>query len=399
MQVLAVTFILAATFSLQLLSVAAPSAPETKPLQTQTRDFLLYATQHDGEQQPKLVVRADYLAYPSEPSYQNFLPAGVPKTPEAVLALRNKIKLAPEKLLDAFKTLYTPQEQIPAENGDDKFTDFFLRERADAAKHDDLTLRHRYDVGDVSYLFGSSKAFFPVQVLPVLRRDNRAYAANYQLARELGSANNVIRLMENEASENVAPRDWPLPYRLQLRTKTGAASDEHPLWIFFDGKPLDLPVEQAAKNPDDAILNFTQQVVQTYRTGSDQEWLDLWTAADARDFWQKAIKENPSYYQREREKFADKGGTYYVYFVMDLGKYASVFIATRQFLTLDLALTRLDFRQVADGYRLASDWTLTDGEPSFSRDLGYVLGTKELESEIRRLVRPIAALEAAPSPL
>ena len=308
----------------------AATKPVTKPVtksgaaqsfQTQPRDFLIYTAQVDGKAQPRFVVRADYLKYPANLSFRKFIPQGAPRTPEELYAQYVRLNRQTEAPFAKRRALYESKLRAITEEELQAFAP-----HEDFAGYREINLNNRFDVGSISLLSADLiPEYGDVQLLEssILSRQNDARSfLTEDLLPGSDASTAALVLARDKALSNQPPTDWKLPYKVQLPSPEASdAANLHPLYIFFDGQALNMPIEKAANDAANPILLFTHKVFQTYRIGTQKQWLDLWTPSDVKDFWLKA---SVAHYKLEREKFNSE--QWRILFVMDLGNNAIVFL-------------------------------------------------------------------------
>ena len=167
----------------------------------------------------------------------------------------------------------------------------------------------------------------------------------------------------------------------------------HPLTIFFNGRPSDIPINPQAGTPG-PISTFVKQVVQTYRTGTRQQWLNLWTSEDVKETWGKpdGAYSNSSGaltgYSQERSRF--NGANVALVFTIDFGPNAVVFLADESKPSAPLSYLLL-WKGSSQQYHLTIGVTLKSGEDTFSGNISDLFTSSPFKDYVKSIVQPIPA--------
>ena len=390
---------------------AAPAKAANNPtsVQIQTRDFLIYASQIDGKAQPRFVVRADYLKYPANLSFRKFIPQGAPHTPEENTAAYLQFWGNKKAVYAEFRSLWESKLHKTSEKD---LRELFQSVRGPFPQMQDVIFKDRFDVGSLSFLAGDIEyAPKAIKILPqtystTKQVGNRSYSAEHSIF-DVNEVTYAFGMASNEALSNHPATDWKLPYKVQLPSpEPGDPLELHPLYVLFEGKPLHWEIDDAKNDQqaDTAILKFALQAFKTYRTGTQKQWLELWTDTDVKKHWNEVIKTKPqdprldSDYKLEKDKFSsDAIGDWRVFFVMDLGKNAIVFFEDRRELNLEEDLQPLGgstseiemmylLKKGAD-YRLTIGQELPNGTETLSGYLKLILESEPFMAFLKDIAK------------
>ena len=368
------------------VAVKVATASEAQNFQTQPHDFIIYAAQENGQQKPKFVVRADYLKYPQGLSYQNFVPQDTPKTPEEALALTKHLLRTPTSQFENFKDLF---EKDLTDSKVKNLENVFAALKKNPAGIRDETFYERYDVGSLSYLttnviYNPDSPFakaLPHAYLITRQAKERAFVENKSVL-DFNVVNFTISLSDTDSLSNQPATDWKLPYKLQIPSLIEQdPPDLHPLFILFNGKPANVPLKELKADDPDPILSAFYQLRHIELEGTEKEWLALWTDSDA----EKIMDKDPARFRNVRHRF--NHDYLRVFFVMDLGSVAAVFVEDRWTDEDQAEIKMFKFFKKDNNYLLTNGVDLPNGKSTFPGNLQGVLASKTFETFLRGIAK------------
>jgi hypothetical protein len=200
---------------------------------------------------------------------------------------------------------------------------------------------------------------------------------------------------------NKAPRP---EYKYSLRLPSPFPKDPpdvHPLLVYFNGTPSRISLDEQWA-PTDKIGQFFKRVVQTYRTGSREEWLALWTPK-AREFWSGNSQALKDTYQMERQQFSGEHVQWI--FTIDFGSSAAVFFINKSDKTNQdkkdkepVFIHHLVIWKGEGEYRLTQGETLRSGQQTFIGNLHSFFDAQPFQDAVRSIVEKAFPLSNTANP-
>ena len=155
----------------------------------------------------------------------------------------------------------------------------------------------------------------------------------------------------------------------------------HPATILFNGKPSRLLIDSETVATD-PITAFVKHAVQVYRSGTQSQWLDLWTPTDLKKEWDLSDIYEAGDYLRERPRF--NGVKLEQIFTIDFGPSAVVFFADADKPSAPLTYLLL-WKEGASDYRLTTGVKLDSGADTFDENLKQFFRSSELQDYLRSI--------------
>lgn len=275
------------------LGRVAPVAAQTVALKSLPRDYTVYSATKNGRPVPKFVVRVDTYVYPAQTTCKQFLTTGVPRTPEEVLARFVELLKAPRPDADAYLALYSPEDRRIAKDVKELRTSY-LYLRSYASKLGEPKLQRRFDFGNYSQFELSfptiegqkhpdknlllAEMGFDFAAGAIERRADRCY-----LSKHIAPPGDASMVGQSVFSlQPLGGRETTLSYSLRVPNDSPATINLHPVDVFFDGMPLNLPLNGKTYTPNGAA-NFLQHAARVVRQGQTSEILKLWDAPSAKE--------------------------------------------------------------------------------------------------------------------
>ncbi len=321
-----------ACFSLRVVVVKAQDAA-TKSV---PRDYALFSQTTNGRKVPKFVVRVDTYQYPTGTSYRQFLTAGIPRTPEEVLARYVQLLLAPRPNADACLELFAPAKRR-TEKDCKELRDGYLELRPDARQVGNPRLKRRYDFGNSSQIdvdfpdlgkpnSKNKKAFwavlgFSLTATSFERISDRVYLNPSSIFS--GDASDVVGLLFSRTPSE--SKQTGLPYSVTVADASPATKNVHPMQVLFDGTPSNVPLDGKTQTPD-AAANFLQHAAQVLRTDKISDILPLWDAASAKELRASLKPKGFEQGNYEEEKALLSDTSRRIAFVMSFDEGAIIFL-------------------------------------------------------------------------
>lgn len=160
----------------------------------------------------------------------------------------------------------------------------------------------------------------------------------------------------------------------------------HPATILFNGKPSHLLIDSSTMATD-PITAFVKHAVQVYRSGTQSQWLALWTQTDRKQNWNPSTLQAGGNYSRERPRF--DGVKLEQVFTLDFGPNAVVFFSDAAKPSSRLSYLIL-WKEGTSDYRLTNGVELKSGVETFTGNLEQFVES----SEFRDYLRSITGLPA-----
>ncbi len=357
---------------------------QAQPGKTTPTDLAVEWVDASGKVPPQLTIRCDYLAYPDKHSVHAFLAAPKESSPEAFLA--HYLQALPDTQAALAYRDPTKDKTAAAKavaNDQIVMTDIV-----------DLRLNLRYDVGAFTLLEGTyvdtkgktfSTAYYGIYASP------EGYHITYKGTSPPDTAVGLFFTtgwdFYNLGSHwNDAPKPkYQYSFNLPGSFPTKDASF-HPATVLFNGKPSHLLIDSSTVATD-PITAFVKHAVQVYRSGTQSQWLALWTPTDRKENWDPSTLHIGGNYSRERPRF--DGVKLEQVFTIDFGPNAVVFFADAAKPSSRLSYLIL-WKEGTSDYRLTNGVELKSGVETFTGNLEQFVES----SEFRDYLRSITGLPA-----
>lgn len=391
------TFLLVSFLSLLLCGRGAFC--QGVPGRTSPTDMAVEWVDARGKVPPQLMMRSDFYLYPGSLSIHSFLAEPLESSPEAFLA--RYIQALPD-------TLSAIAYRDPAE-GKTIAAKEVASDQAVTKGIVDLRLNLRYDVGEFTLIEGTyvdtAGKLFPTAFYGI-----HASQEGYRItSMGISPADTSVALFFETGWNfyNLGPHwnDAPKPkyqYSLNLPgpfpgsdTKLHSDAKLHPVTIFFNGKPSHLLMNDKTV-PVDSLSAFVKRVVQVYRSGTQSQWLALWTQTDIQENWNFQDVYMVGSYKRERARF--NGVKLYQVFTIDFGPNAVVFFADANKLSAPLPYL-LFWKEGVSGYRLTTGVELKSGTNTFDGNIKQLFDSPEFQKTLQNIVGLPSGQKAAQRPL
>lgn len=322
-----------------VLGRVAPVAAQTVALKSLPRDYAVYSVTKNGRRVPKFVVRVDTYVYPPQTTCKQFLTMGVPRTPEEVLARLVELRTTQSPDADAHSALYAPEDRRTAKDVKE-LRGRYLALRSEAGKLGEPKLQRRFDFGNYSQFQLSFSTIegqkhpdknlllamidFEFTVSAIERRGDRAYPTKHIIPP--GDASWVGQSAFSR--QPLGGRETTLPYSLRVPNDSPATMNLHPVDVFFDGMPLNLPLDGKTHTPNEAA-NFLQHAARVVRQGQTPEILKLWNAPSAKEIRASLRPRQPTQgnYEEMNDLLSDASRR--LAFAMEFDEGAIVFLRNR----------------------------------------------------------------------
>lgn len=298
------------------------------------RNYALFSQTTKGRKVPKFVLRVDTYVYPAGTSYRQFLTAGAPRTPEAVLARFVELINAPRADSDAFLALFSPAARR-TEKDVKGWRATYLDLRSHARQLGEPKLSRRYDFGNFSQMevslpqadrnFLNSKSgglamlSFLASVASIERAGDRAYISGNM--NPPGNASSLGQLVFARTPFN---GKVVLPYSLRVPNDSPATKNIHPVDVLFEGAPLDVPLD-GKTHTSFASVNFLQHAAQVIRADKTSDTLALWDAASTKEI-RAALQKNSMQGNASYVESLLSNPSRRIAFVMDFDEGAVIFL-------------------------------------------------------------------------
>lgn len=371
-------FLFVLFFSISLLCCQRAFC-QAQPSKTAPTDLAVEWVDASGKVPPQLTIRCDFLAYPDKPSIHSFLAAPKESSPEAFLA--HYLQALPDT--EAALAYRDPTE--------DKAVAFKNVATTQAITKGivDLRLNLRYDVGAFTLLEGTyvdtNGKMFPTAYYGI-----HASPEGYHITTTGTSpADTAVALFFETGWDlyNLGPHwnDAPKPkyqYSFNLPGSFPAKDASlHPTTVFFNGKPSHLLIDSETVTTD-PITAFVKHAVQVYRSGTQSQWLALWTPTDLKKEWDLSDIYDAGDYSRERPRF--NGVKLKQVFTIDFGPSVVVFFADAAKPSAPLTYLLL-WKEGASDYRLTTGIKLDSGVDTFDGNLKQFFRSSEFQDYLRSI--------------
>lgn len=381
-----------------ILALVCSSPNGQAAITTKPQDFALYyvgRSENEKKVPPQMSLRVNFHTYVGAPSFRSFL-EGNDSTPETPLARYIKTVQEAKSLAQA-KGLEFYADTEAAESVKNRLqADFNILQGKT-----DIKFLRRYDIGDLSLIMAAyvtpdgKQRPFALRSWALRRVEQNYHLTTYSAAAT--QSLEMILISTIEYGNNFLKSDWnavPKPeykYRLRLLSSLPTDTSDPPLEVLFNGQTYNFPLNGLVKSKE-PIVDYAAKVVQTYRTGSKEEWLGLWLPEDIEQSWKDEAKGASSAYQVERHRFDRR--QIYLSFVIDFGPNAVVFLEDRTHETS--SFDYFVFWKQGDTYKLTQGVSLPSKQSTFRNNFRWLFDSDQFQAYLRTITELARQTESPP---
>lgn len=366
------------------------AAPASVP-QTKTHDVALYPVNKSGQVPAHMRAQMDLHLYPGVPSFRTFLGEEFKDTAEGFLARYLEMLRSPKADVEKAIRLYEKREYQTPTGRDEVRRQVEMEQRNARASHD-IRFHSCYDVGLYSLIVGEyvdEKG----ETIPLATYFLHKTANGYRFSADQADAVDLFYLVSGYFYNYGVEEKWNKAPRVELKVSMRVPSpfaqdppDVHPFILKFNGTPSRTPLDDRWA-PTDEVGKFFQRVVQTARTGTQQQWAALWIPED-QEWWSRPDLGIVNSMNEQREKL--KSPQAQLVFTMDLGPNAVVFyIPGPNVSQVKGEPPRIEFFVIWRGkgeYQLTQGGDLPTGEETFVGNINTFFTRPAFQNGLRKII-------------